>query len=312
MARAKIYEMFLRDGLQSVRTIYTVQEKIAMFDILNKCNYNGIEIGSTTNPKLIPQVGGSMELWNHVKNNINNNNTKYTMLVPSIKHMSLASKEEINSYGFVLSVSDTFSKSNMKMSSEDSIKQVKEQISKVMNKSGYINNHMRIYLSCSFGCPWEGFSVTNLERTKRVVKELTDMAHLYNISEDNFDIVLADTVGVCDKYTMNTVLKNMYDLSYLGLHLHLPGKKNKLDIDQDFKDVVDVALYHDVYKYDTSLFGIGGCPYAKKSSNNTVIGNLSTIPLLKYFNDRGIDTSVNLELLENSVNDIDNIMELVD
>ena len=67
MARAKIYEMFLRDGLQSVRTMYTVQEKMCMFDLLNKCNYNGIEFGSTTSPKLVPQMGGSFELWNHVK-----------------------------------------------------------------------------------------------------------------------------------------------------------------------------------------------------------------------------------------------------
>ncbi len=311
MARAKIYEMFLRDGLQSIRTIYTVQEKMAMFDILNRCNYNGIEFGSTTSPKLIPQVGGSMELWNHVMEN-RKQNTKYTMLVPSIKHMPTVLDKDIHSYGFVLSISDTFSKRNMKMSSEESITHVKEQIKAVMYSDNYLDNHIRVYLSCSFGCPWEGFSINNLEKTKRFVKELTDMGHLHNLSEDNFDIVLADTVGMCDKYTMNTVLKNIYDISYLGLHLHLPGKKNKLEIEQDFKDVVDVALYHGVYKYDTALFGIGGCPYAKKSTHNTVVGNLSTIPLLKYFNDRGMDTSVDLELLEKSMYEIDNIMELVD
>lgn len=311
MARAKIYEMFMRDGLQSIKTVYTVQEKMAMFDLLNKCNYDCIEFGSTTNPKLIPQVSGSMELWNHVREN-RLPNTKYTMLVPSIKHIPNVIQKDINSYGFVLSISDTFSRRNMKMSSEDSIKHVKSQITSVMNTPGYLDNHIRIYLSCSFGCPWEGFSVNNLEKTKRVVKELTDMAHLYNLSEDNFDIVLADTVGLSDKYTMNTVLKNIYDLSYVGLHLHLPGKKNGLDIDQDFKDVVDVALYHGVYKYDTALFGIGGCPYAKTSNHNTVIGNLSTIPLIKYLNYRGIDTSVNLELLDNSIHEIDDIMKLVD
>jgi hydroxymethylglutaryl-CoA lyase len=311
MARAKIYEMFLRDGLQSVKTIYTVKEKMAMFDILNRCNYDGIEFGSTTSPKLIPQVGGSMELWKHVRDN-RMPNTKYTMLVPSIKHLSTVLDNNIKSYGFVLSISDTFSNRNMKMNSDDSIKQVKEQIKTVMLSNSYPNSHIRVYLSCSFGCPWEGFTVGNLERTKAVVKDLTDMAHLYNLPEDKFDIVLADTVGMCDKYTMNMVLKNMYDLSYVGLHLHLPGKKNKLDLDQDFKDVVDVALYHGVYKYDTALFGIGGCPYSKKSAYNTVIGNLSTIPLLKYFNHKGIDISVNLELLEKSVYEIDNIMELLD
>ncbi len=311
MARAKIYEMFLRDGLQSVRTIYTVQEKMAMFDLLNKCNYAGIEFGSTTSSKLIPQMGGSLEMFEHVKKNMKPN-TKYTMLVPSIKHVQSVLDKNIKSYGFVLSISDTFSKRNMKMTSDQSIEHTKEQITKIMNNLGYLDTHIRVYLSCSFGCPWEGFSVNNLEKTKRVVKELTDMANLYNLSEENFDIVLADTVGMCDKYTMNTVLKTIYDLSYVGLHLHVPGKKNGLDLDQEFRDVVDVALYHGILKYDTALFGIGGCPYAKKTSYNTVIGNLSTIPLIKYFNDRGIDTSVDLELLESSIYEIDNIMELVD
>jgi hydroxymethylglutaryl-CoA lyase len=311
MSRARIYEMFLRDGLQSLRTIYTVQEKIAMFDILNRCNYDGIEFGSTTSSKIIPQMGGSLELFEHVKNNTKPN-TKYTMLVPSIKHVPTVLERNIKSYGFVLSVSDSFSKRNMKMTSEQSIKQTKEQILKVMSPLGSLDYHFRVYLSCSFGCPWEGFTVNNLEKTKRVVKELTDMAHLYNLPEEKFDIVLADTVGMCDKYTMNTVLKTIYDLSYVGLHLHLPGTKNGLDLEQDFEDLVDVALYHGIRKYDTALFGIGGCPYAKKTSHDTIIGNLSTIPLIKYFNHRGIETSVDLELLEKSINDMDNIMELVD
>ena len=309
MVRVKIYEMFLRDGLQSVRTIYTVGEKMAMFDILNKCNYNGIEFGSTTSAKLIPQMGGSFELWNHVKRNINS--TKHTMLVPSIKHIQKVQDVGVNSYGFVLSVSDSFSARNMKMSSEDSIKQVKEQIHTVMANSLSKDKHIRVYLSCSFGCPWEGFSVKNLETTKRVVKDLTDLGNKYSLSSDNFDIVLADTVGMCDKYTMNAVLKSIYDSSFVGLHLHMPGRKNELELEQKFEDVVDVALYHGIYKYDTALFGIGGCPYAKTTSSNLLVGNLSTIPFIKYLNYRGIDTDVNLELLEKSIYEMDDIMELV-
>jgi hydroxymethylglutaryl-CoA lyase len=309
MARAKIYETFLRDGLQSVRTIYTVQEKMCMFDLLNKCNYNGIEFGSTTSPKLIPQMGGSFELWNHVKKNINNS-TKHTMLVPSTKHLHRVQDVGVNSYGFVLSVSDSFSFRNMKMSSEESVKQVKEQIKIVMANPLITDKHIRVYLSCSFGCPWEGFSVKNLENTKRVVKDLTDLGNMYSLSADNFDIVLSDTVGICDKYTMSTVLKTIYDLHYVGLHLHMPGKKNGLELEQNFEDIVDVALYSGVYKYDTALFGIGGCRYAKKSNSNPFLGNLSTIPFIKYLNYRGIDTDVNLELLEKSIYEMDDIMEL--
>ena len=102
--------MFLRDGLQSYKTIFNVPQKLSFLSHLNRVNYNCIEFGSTTSPKLIPQIEGSYELWNNIKASKNNlGTTKYTMLVPSENHLQKVLNEGIYSYGLVTSISDAFS-----------------------------------------------------------------------------------------------------------------------------------------------------------------------------------------------------------
>jgi hydroxymethylglutaryl-CoA lyase len=295
MKSVKVYEMFLRDGLQSLKTIYTGPQKIQMFNALNRAKYDCIEFGSTTNPKIIPQVGGSFELWNHIKPLLKHN-TKYTMLVPSNTHLARVKDVGINSVGFITSISDEFSKRNMKMTSDESFAQTKEMITDTLiyNKDA----HIRVYLSCSFGCPWSGFTETHVRRINTMVNELNDISYKNNISRDNFDIVLSDTVGMCDKYMMSGVLGGIEDLTYTGLHLHMAGKKNGMELEQDFKGIIDVALSRGIMKYDTSLFGVGGCPFAKATSSTDVIGNLSTIPFIKHIKEIGMPINVQLDKLE--------------
>jgi hydroxymethylglutaryl-CoA lyase len=305
MKSVKIYEMFLRDGLQSLKTIYTVPQKIKMFDALNKAKYDCIEFGSTTNPKIIPQVGGSFELWSYIKD-LTKYNTKYTMLVPSNTHLGRVKDVGINSVGFVTSISDEFSKRNMKMSGAESFIQTKELINSTLSYNK--DAHIRVYLSCSFGCPWSGFTETHIERINTMVNELNDIAYKNNMSRDNFDIVLSDTVGMCDKYIMSGVLGGIDDLSFIGLHLHMYGKQNGLELEQDFKGVIDAALNRGILKYDTSLFGVGGCPFAKTTSTTEQIGNLSTIPFLKHIKEIGMPINVQLDQLEIAAKEIKDIL----
>jgi hydroxymethylglutaryl-CoA lyase len=295
MKYVKVYEMFLRDGLQSLKTIYTVPQKIKMFNALNRAKYDCIEFGSTTNPKIIPQVGGSFELWNHITPLIKYN-TKYTMLVPANTHLNRVKDVGITSVGFITSISDEFSKRNMKMTSKESFTQTKEMINSILSYNR--DAHIRVYLSCSFGCPWSGFTETHIEKIDNMVNDLNDIAYKNNIARENFDIVLSDTVGMCDKYMMSGVLGGIDDLSYIGLHLHMAGKQNGIELEQDFKDVIDVALSRGIMKYDTSLFGVGGCPFAKATSRTETIGNLSTIPFLKYIKQIGLPINVQLDELE--------------
>jgi hydroxymethylglutaryl-CoA lyase len=309
MNRVKIYEMFLRDGLQSLKKIYTVPQKIQMFNNLNRCSYNCIEFGSTTNPKILPQVEGSFELWNHVKMNNKPFKTKYTMLIPSINHIKNVIDNNISSYGFVMSVSNEFSKRNMKMTSDQSFTQIKELISKTVESNK--NNpdlHIRIYISCSFGCPWEGFPKGHMSRLDYIISQLNGIGYRNGLTNDQLDIVLSDTVGMSDKYILGSLLDELDDINYVGLHMHMPGKIVDMELKQNFEGLIETALNKKIRKFDTSLFGVGGCPYAKETESSESIGNLSTIPVVKFVHSMGFQTDVQLEPLEEAAKNIKDIL----
>ncbi len=292
MKKIKIFEMFLRDGLQSYKTVYTVPQKISFFNHLHKCNYDCIEFGSTTSPKLIPQIGGSFELWDHIKT-LPHKSTNYTMLVPSSNHLEKVQKEGVHSFGLVTSLSDEFSQRNMKMSGSDSVQKAIEMSRMILSVNK--NAHIRVYISCSFGCPWEGFTEHHIAKLKTFTEQLMELVTEYKLQYNQFDIVLADTVGMCTEERMRDLLNLNKDNPYLALHMHfMNDDKNN----QSFERVVDIALDLGVEKFDTSLLGIGGCPYAKKAEGQT-IGNLSTRPFVEFLHKQGIKTEIKFdELIE--------------
>ncbi len=295
MSRIKIFEMFLRDGLQSYKTIFNVPQKLSFLNHLNTCNYDCIEFGSTTSPKLIPQIGGSYELWDKIKTQ-SKKKTRYTMLVPSENHLKKVMDEGITSYGLVTSLSDEFSQRNMKMTGEQSLNKAIEMIQTII-ESNKTDNHIRVYISCSFGCPWEGFTKFHIIKLKYFIDNLVDMANKNNLSNENFDIVIADTVGMCDENRMKELLELNKDNKYLGLHLHFLSEMKNERLEQKFEKVVDIALNLGVEKFDTSLLGIGGCPYAKKKEGE-IIGNLSTVPFIRFLEKKGLVTNLYKEQLE--------------
>jgi len=142
-----IYEMFMRDGLQSLKKVYTYNTKLKFIDILLKSSLKNIEFGSTTNPKLLPQMNNSYDLWNYIKEHKYQKNL--TMLITDNNSLKICFEQKIISFGLLSSVSDSFGLSNLKKNSIDSLKSMIEQIN-MINK--YNNNsHIRLYLSCCFG-----------------------------------------------------------------------------------------------------------------------------------------------------------------
>jgi hydroxymethylglutaryl-CoA lyase len=295
--KIKIFEMFLRDGLQSYKTVYTVPQKLSFLKHLQRCNYDCIEFGSTTSPKLIPQIGGSFELWQHIKENKTKETTKYTMLVPSINHLERVQKEDIRSFGLVTSLSDEFSQRNMKMTGEQSVDKAIEMCDAIFKDNA--TAHVRVYISCSFGCPWEGFTEEHKGKLAGFIERLMDVPMCHSVPARQFDIVLADTVGMCTEERMKELLglQSNRDNPYLALHMHFTSKKGKDGyLEQSFDKVVDMALNMGIEKFDTSLLGIGGCPYAKKAEGE-IIGNLSTRPFVEFLNKQGMETNVDLDKL---------------
>jgi hydroxymethylglutaryl-CoA lyase len=306
MNRVKIFEMFLRDGLQSYKTIFNLKEKIHMFDLLNKCGYDCIEFGSTTSPKLIPQMEHSFDLWDHIKTDKTNNNMKYTMLVPSINHLDKCFSKNMDSYGLVTSVSNDFCERNMKTTRDKSLEITLESINKIVNFNK--DSHIRVYISTSFGCPFSKNSKELNYQLENFINSLINIIETHKLSRERFDIVLSDTIGVCSVETLKEVLdipEKRY-MKYIGLHMHF--RSSTINKKQKFERLIDIALDSGVMKYDCSLLGIGGCPYAKLKDSNDSIGNLSTIPFLEYLEKSGMKTGIDMNLIKETSREIEKFL----
>ena len=151
----KIYEMFMRDGLQSLPKIFTLEQKLQMIKELNKFDYYSIEFGSMTSAKLLPQMAQSDELFKLMEKK---EKIKYAMLVPGFNQIPKALDLGINSFGLVCSMSDIFGQKNLKKDSKMSVEGVYDQIELIRKHNE--KAHIRVYLSCSFGSPWESFNTS--------------------------------------------------------------------------------------------------------------------------------------------------------
>jgi len=110
----------MRDGLQSLPKVYTLDNKKNFIDNLIKCNITNIEFGSTTSPKLLPQMDDSYKMWNYLEELKLNNKYNLTMLISNNKGLKESIKLNIKSFGLLCSVSDSFGKNNLKKNADKS------------------------------------------------------------------------------------------------------------------------------------------------------------------------------------------------
>jgi len=273
----KIYEMFMRDGLQSLNKVYSMKTKLKFMSLLNQCNYECIELGSTTSSKLLPQMANSFELFDHINKK---SDTKYTMLVPGYNQTQKALDAGVKSFGLVCSVSEIFAQKNQKKTSRATVENVFNQID-LITKEKTLYPHIRVYLSCSFGSPWEDFDKQYLNNLETYVTEFVDYARQKKISTNNFDIVISDTVGLSNSARTKQILEMLWlnikteDSGYLAAHIHC---KNN-----DFHKLIVDCIENDIYKFDSSIGGIGGCPFAE----NDALGNISTVGLMEFLSLNG-------------------------
>ena len=288
-----IYEMFMRDGLQSLSKLYSYNTKQKFMNNLLHTGLHNIEFGSTTHPKLLPQMSNSYDLWENIKQHKTNKNL--TMLITDNKSLNKCIDKGIMSFGLLSSVSDSFGLSNLKKNSFDSLKNMVEQINIIKN---YNNKaHIRLYLSCSFGSHKEAFDKTYL---RKLYNYVSDVNTAIKITEcDNVDIVLCDTTGNLNNNMLDVVLCTMTTLKdinkYIALHLHC---------NDNFTDYIDIALKYNINKFDSSLLNIGGCPFAGKQS----LSNINTVKLVEYLENNNYNTGIKLNILKDAEKNISELM----
>ncbi len=270
MKRLFMQEVATRDGFQNEATFIETADKISMIDALSQCGFAKIEVTSFTSPKAIPALRDAEAVMQGITRQPG---VEYTVLVPNVRGAERALGCGIDEANLVMSVSEPHNRSNLRMAREDSFAQLKEVVSVIGQGPVAVN----VSLSTVFGCPMQG--------DVPAAEVLDWVARFADLGVRG--VTLCDTTGMAYPSQVQTlsaqVLKRFPELQ-VTLHFHNTrgmALANTL-----------AALEAGIDRFDASLGGLGGCPYAPGAS-----GNVCTEDLVHMLDLMGYDTGVDLDLI---------------
>jgi hydroxymethylglutaryl-CoA lyase len=265
-----------------------------------KSGLTNIELTSFVSPKAIPQFSDADDVVKEILLFTKENNIKanLSVLVPNEKGMLKAIQHGIKEVAIFTSVSEAFNKKNINCSIEESF----VRFDPIMNLAKQHNIRVRGYVSCIAGCPYSG-SVDN-----QIISDVTK--RLLNIG--TYEVSLGDTIGVGNpeqiKTLLDTMKTNNVDFSKLAGHFH---NTNGLALEN-----IKMAISYGIKTFDSSVGGLGGCPYAViKTDDNTntkkrAIGNVSTESVLAMLkeNDIKLENEINNDMINQISEEIKQIV----
>lgn len=268
MKKLFIQEVAPRDGFQNEARFIETDDKIAFIDQLSQCGYAKIEVTSFTSPKAIPALKDAEAVMHRIHRNPD---VVYTVLVPNLRGAERAMSCGVDEVNLVMSVSETHNLSNLRMSRERSFEQLAAVIGEVRPTSTAIN----VSLSTVFGCPMQGDVALD-----EVVAWVDRFAQL---GVDG--VTLCDTTGMAYPTQVGSVFGAVLArFPNLQVTAHFHNTRGMA-----LANTV-TALQAGVVRFDSSLGGLGGCPYAPGAS-----GNVTTEDMVHMLELMGYDTGINLE-----------------
>jgi hydroxymethylglutaryl-CoA lyase len=264
----KVYirEVGPRDGLQNESKFIQTDDKIQWLDHLSNTGLNYIEVTSFVNPTWIPALSDADYVAKHIKKNPE---ITYAALIPNIKGLSRALESSIDVVAVFISASESHNKNNI----NKTISETEIVLSEVVKESISNKKTVRGYISTVFGCPFEGH--IEIDQVIRLADSLFEMG----INE----LSLGDTIGIANPSQVKQVLEKVlkrYSPESIAMHFHNTRGTALAN--------VLASLEMGISKFDSSLGGLGGCPYAPGAS-----GNLATDDLNYMLTNMGIVTNIN-------------------
>ncbi|XP_042490304.1 hydroxymethylglutaryl-CoA lyase, mitochondrial-like [Macadamia integrifolia] len=263
----KIVEVAPRDGLQNEKNMVPTAVKIELIQRLVSSGLPVVEATSFVSPKWVPQLADAKDVMAGIRNV---EGARLPVLTPNLKGFEAAVAAGVKEVAIFASASESFSKSNINCSIEDSL----ERYRAVVNAAKKLSIPVRGYVSCVVGCPVEGpIPPSNVAY---VAKELFDMGC--------FEISLGDTIGVGTPGSVVPMLEAVMavvPVEKLAVHFHDT-------YGQSLSNIL-VSLQMGINIVDSSVAGLGGCPYAKGAS-----GNVATEDVIYMLNGLGVKTNVDL------------------
>ena len=269
MKRIYFNEVVTRDGFQMEPSFVPTDTKVALVDALSDCGYAKIEVTSFTSPKAIPMLRDAEEVMGRIRRVPG---VEYTVLVPNVRGAERALESRADELNLVMSVSETHNLANLRMPREKSFAGLAEVIRLVDGRTP-----VNVSLSCSFGCPMEG--AVALDEVLRWGERFAALGVR--------GLTLCDTTGMAHPAQVAQwvdAAQRRFAGLQLTLHFHNTrgmGLANVL-----------TAVQGGVDRFDGSLGGLGGCPYAPGAS-----GNISTEDAIHMLDAMGHDTGMDLDRL---------------
>lgn len=277
MKSVTLVEVGLRDGLQNEKNVVPVATRVEMATRLLQAGVKRLELGAYVHPKWVPQMAETAEVVEKVlalkKSKKLPSDTWFSVLVPNEQGMKSALERPVEEVALFASCSESFSIKNINCSIDESF----ERFVPVMQMAKKNKIKVRGYLSVCFGCPFEG-----AVPEKKVV-ELAERMLKMGV----FEISIGDTIGVATPGQVRSLFKKLLKkipAKKLAGHFH----------DTRGQSLANIIAAYDlgITVFDTSLGGLGGCPYAPGSA-----GNVSTEDVAYMFEGMGIKTGLNLDRL---------------
>lgn len=270
MADVKIIEVSPRDGLQNDPNFVVTSKKKELVNLLIKSGLKQIEVTSFVHPKKVPQMADAPELLNEV---MSFDNFEAIALIPNLKGYDRAKEHTLSEINWVSSATETFNKKNIGMSIDDNFKQFESIVIKTEN----LDIKTCFSIAVSFGCPYEG--KVNEENVLKLVKRAR------KAGADRIGI--ADTIGIATPDQVESLMKKVLEAAEntpVAIHLH---DTRGLGLANAYS-----AYQSGIRIFETSVSGIGGCPFAPGAA-----GNLATEDLVYLFHRMGIGTGIDFDQL---------------
>jgi len=269
MKRIYFNEVVTRDGFQIEPGFIPTDTKVALVDALSECGYTKIEVTSFTSPKAIPMLRDAEEVMGRIRRIAG---VEYTVLVPNLRGAERALESRADELNLVMSTSEAHNLANLRMPREKSFSALEEVIRHVDGRTP-----INVSLSTCFGCPMEG-DVPQAE-------VLRWAARFANLGVRG--LTICDTTGMAHPAQVSRMvqaLQQQFEGLQLTLHFHNTrgmGLANVL-----------AALQGGIARFDGSLGGLGGCPYAPGAS-----GNIASEDAIHMMDAMGYDTGIDLSKL---------------
>lgn len=265
-ASVKLVEVGPRDGLQNETQIISSDIKVNFINKLSETGLKFIEVTSFVSPKWIPQIADNTDVFTKINKA---EGVHYSALVPNLKGLEKAIQVDVKEVAIFSSASETFSYKNINCSIAESLKRFE-------NVLEYAQQHsilVRAYISCVLGCPFEG--EIRPEEVAKIAKELIEMGC--------FEISLGDTIGVGTPLMAKQLIDKVQDVvpnDKIAVHFH--------DTYGQAMANIFAVLQQGVHIIDSSVAGLGGCPYATGASGN--VASEDVVYMLEGLNiETGID-----------------------